>query len=173
MKLDSLSPPRVLRLVMGWGGKWPGSERCPSCNGKTSLPLSCASAQIATAGPATGMPPAALLVFCGLAALRAVAQHLRHHRAFPKSPKSSVCLLGALPSACRQLLAAHHVSVTLQALGLCRRFECHLLAFQPLYCVQAAPGAVLGLSFSHPVPPFSYELCLLLFSSYPCAHIHP
>lgn len=104
MKLDSLFPPIVLGLVMGWGGKWPGSERCPSCNGKTYLPSLCASEQIAMAGPATGMPPAALLVCCGLAALRAVAQHLRHHWAFQSPNLLSVCwdLCPQLADSCSQ-----------------------------------------------------------------------
>lgn len=54
---------------MGWGGQLPGSKRCLSCSGKIYLPLSCSSEQITVVGPVMWITPAALLVFCGLAAL--------------------------------------------------------------------------------------------------------
>lgn len=54
---------------------------------------------------------------------------------------------GISASVCRQLLAMHHFSGSLRALGLWHRFECHLLVLHLGHHFRTIPMAVLGLSF--------------------------
>lgn len=88
------------------------------------------------------MPHAVLLVFYSLAAFWHSTSDIRKSSS---PPDLFVCW--GLPSARRQLLACFTLSSgTLQAVGLCCRSECHLLAFHLLLRFQI-PAVVLGLGW--------------------------